>query len=216
MAFDINSFNNWSSGAAKGAKSWSYSSSTDTLATILADDYFLAVNGGLSADDLIYVVASDGKGNFYVASSSSTTVTLGATDGITVSRVTLSAAEVLLLATTPIELVAAPGAGKILMFDACQIQLDYNVTAYTEAGDNLAVAYTDASGVEVSQAIEMTGFITLTADASTRGRAKNNPIVLNSGCENQALVLKNSGSNFAGGGDSPLVVDTFYRIVNGV
>ena len=216
MAFDINSFNNWSSGAAKGPKAWAYSSTVDTLATILADDYFLSVHGSLSVDDVIYIVGSDGKGNFYVASSSSTTVTLGSSDGVAVVRTTVTAAEVLLLATTQKELVAAPGAGKILMFEGCHIQLDYGTVAYTESNDNLVVAYTSAAGVVVSQIIEMTGFITLTADSSTRGFPSINPIVANSANENAPLVLDNNNANFGNAGDSPLIVDTFFRVVNGV
>ncbi len=216
MAFDINSFNNWSSGAAKGPKSWAYSSSTDTLATIVTDDYFLSVAGSLSADDLIYCAGSDGKGTFAVFVATSTSVKLGASDGATVNRVVITSAEVLLLATTPKVLVPAPGAGKIAIFEGCHVQLDYNSVAYTESSDNLVVAYTNAAGVVVSQVIEMTGFITLTADSSTRGFPAINPIVANTGCANQALVLDNNNANFGNDGDSTLTVDTFYRIVNAV
>jgi len=216
MAFVLNKFNNWSSGAAKGPKQFAYVSTDDTLATIIADDYFLEVTNALAADDLIYIVGTDGKGTFTVLASSATTVTLGSSDGLVVSRVTVTSAEVLLLATTPKELVAAPGAGKILLFEGCHIQLDYNSVAYTESADNLVVAYTNAAGVVVSQIIEMTGFITLTADSSTRGFAAINPIVANTGNENQALVLDNNNANFGGAGDSPLIIDTFYKVINGV
>ena len=216
MAFDINDLNNWTSGAAAGPRSWAYVSTADTLATILADDYFLEAGNGLSANDLIYCVGTDGKGTFTVSSSSATSVVMGASDGVAVARVTVTAAEVLLLATTPKELVAAPGADKILIFEGCSIQLDWVGVAYTEAADNLVVVYTNAAGVVVSQVIEMTGFITLVADSSTRGFPVINPIVANSAAENQALVLDNNNANFGNAGDSPLVIDTFYRVVNGV
>jgi hypothetical protein len=216
MAFDIDDFNNWSSGAANGPRYWAYVSASDTLATILADDYFVTVGNALAADDLIYCVGSDGQGTFTVATASATAVTMGSSSGIATTRTTIAAAAVLLLATTPAELVPAPGAGKILYFEGCHIQLDWGTVAYTEAGDNLVVKYTNAAGVAVSTVIEMTGFITLVADSSTRGLPVLDAIVANTGNENQALVLDNNNANFGNAGDSPLVVDTFYRVINGV
>lgn len=216
MAFILNNFNNWTSGAAVGPRSWAYENTADTLATILANDYFLPVGNGLDANDLIYCVGSDGRGTFTVSAASGTAVVMGESEGQAVARVTVTAAEVLLLATTVKELVAAPGANKILVFEGCHIQLDWVGVAYTEAADNLVVNYTNAAGVTVSQVIEMTGFITLVADSSTRGFPAINPIVANTGAENQALVLDNNNANFGNAGDSPLVIDTFYRVINGV
>lgn len=215
MAFDIDNFNNWTSGAANGPRYWAYESTADTLATILADDYFVDVGNALDANDLIYCVGSDGEGTFAVSSASATSVVLGASSGIAHSRVTIATADVLLLATTPYELVPAPGAGKILYFEGALFQLDYNSVQYTEAGDNLAVKYTNAAGVAVSTTVECTGFIDQAADTSVRGLPVLNAIVANAANENQALVLDNLGNNF-GAGNSALVVDTFYRVVNGV
>lgn len=214
MAFDIDDFNNWSSGAANGPKYWAYVSTADTLATILADDYFVTVGQSLTANDLIYCVGTDGEGTFKVSAASATAVTMGSSSGVATVRVTIPTASVLLL-TTPYELVPAPGAGKILVFDSVHLQLDYATTQYTEAGDNLGVKYTNAAGVQVSSTIECTGFIDQAADTSTRGVAVTDAIVANAANENQALVLDNLNANFAAG-DSPLIVDTFYRVVNGV
>lgn len=214
MAFQIDNFNNWTSGAANGPRYWAYESTTDTLATCLADDYFVTVGNALDADDLIYIKASDGAGTFSVSSASATSVVMGASDGVAVSRVTIPTASVLAL-TTPYELVAAPGAGKILYFEGALLQIDYNSIAYTEAGDNMAVKYTNAAGVTVSTTIEATGFIDATADTSVRALPLLNAIVANAAAENQALVLDNTGNNYAAG-NSDLVVDTFYRVVNGV
>lgn len=215
MAFDIDDFNNWSSGAANGPKYWAYVSTGDTMATILADDYFVDVGQSLTANDLIYIVGSDGEGTFVVSSASATSVVMGASSGVAHTRVTIPTASVLLLATTPYELVPAPGAGKILYFEGAHFQLDYATTQYTEAGDNLGVKYTNAAGVQVSTTVECTGFIDQAADTSTRALAVLDAIVANAANENQALVLDNLNANFAAG-DSALIVDTFYRVVNGV
>lgn len=216
MAFDINSFNNVTSGAAKGNRLWSYNSSTDTLATVVADDYFLTVTNSLTANDLIYVVASNGTGWFFVNSATSSTVTLGSSEGAAHVKVDITSAEVLALRATPKELVAAPGANKILVFESILLQVNYNSAAYTESSDNMAVRYTNGSGVIVSSTIEATGFVDATADASVRGVAITDAIVANSAAENKALVLHNTGDGEYASGNSPLVADVFYRVVNGV
>ena len=140
---------------------------------------------------------------------------MGNSEGLAVTRVTIPTASVLLLATTAYELVPAPGANKILCYEGGVFQLDYNSVQYTEAGDNLGVKYTDASGVQVSTTVEATGFIDQAADTTARALPVLNAIVANSACENKALVLDNLGNNY-GAGNSALVVDTFFRVVLGV
>ena len=215
MAFDINSFNNVTSGAAKGVKIWAYTSSADTLATAIANDYLLAVYGALTEGDLIYIKASDASGWYVVLSASASAVTLGASEGAGHARVEVTSAELLALATTPKELVPAPGANKILMYEGATLQIDFETIQYAESGDNMAVKYTDASGVAVSETIECTGFITASADTMVRSIPVKDAIVANAAAENQALVLDNIGTNFTSG-DSPVYVDVYYRVVNGV
>lgn len=219
MAFDINGFNNVTSGAAASARHYSYKTTSDTLATCLADDYFLDLGSALAADDLVRVVASDGSGTFVVASASSSTVVMGSSEGLAHLRVTVSSAEMLALATTAKELVPAPGSGKMALFDYAALQVDYNSAAYAFSApgspDDLAVRYTDGSGVIVSSTITASGFVTATADTTTHAVALADAIVANSAAENKALVLDNTGGNYTTG-DSPVVVDVYYRVVAGV
>jgi hypothetical protein len=129
------------------------------------------------------------------------------------ANVSLTNAMVLALRATPIELVAAPGAGKFLEFISAEIIFDY-VGAYTESADNLAVKYENGSGVQVSQDIETTGFLDATADTKTNALAKINTITAKTGCENKALVLHNTGDGEFGGGNAAnaLRVRTAYRV----
>jgi len=60
MAFEIDHFNNSSSGAAFGPRVWAYISDTDSVATIAADAYFNEIFGTMSLGDLIYIIGSDG------------------------------------------------------------------------------------------------------------------------------------------------------------
>jgi hypothetical protein len=167
---------------------------------------------GSSAADPVFATAS--------STLSSITNTLGAgtfaqdisENWLRVATVNIATGDVLTMATTPIELVAAPGAGKFVEFLSAQIILNYNSVPYTEAGDNMAIRYTDGAGVIVSQTVECTGFIDQVADTITNAIPKADAIVAASGAVNQALVLDNVGSNF-GAGNSDLIVKVSYRVI---
>lgn len=60
MAFNINAFDNVTSGSSLGPRIWSYGSATDTLAEIAASGYFDAVKFRIEDKDLVYVSGSDG------------------------------------------------------------------------------------------------------------------------------------------------------------
>jgi hypothetical protein len=132
---------------------------------------------------------------------------------VRVAEVDLTNTNVLALRATPIELVAAPGAGYVLEFISAVLFFDYTA-AYTESADNLAVRYTDGSGVVVSVAIEATGFVDATADTFTNAIAIKDTITAKTGCDNKALVLHNTGDGEYGGGNASNVlrVKTSYRV----
>ena len=135
-----------------------------------------------------------------------------AEDTIQTITVTISTAELLALATTPKQLVAAPGADKVVQFLGAELVLNYAGVAYTESGDNMAVKYENAAGVAVSDTIECTGFIDATADTLTNAVPVKDVIVAATGCVNKALVMDNIGSNFAAG-TSPVDVIVAYKVV---
>jgi hypothetical protein len=148
------------------------------------------------------------------ATSNTATIALDATVPQQ-AQVTLTAAEVKALATKPIELVAAPAAGKALVFLGATFKLVYGSEVFAEAGDNLGIKYTDAAGVQVSATIETTGFIDQSANTYTSGIAANDAIVVATGAEAKALVLDNLNANITGNAsnDSTLVVSVLYRVV---
>lgn len=75
-----------------------------------------------------------------------------------VADVTIPTADVLTLNATPFELIPAPGAGKAIIFEGAVLTKAAG-TAYANiaAGEDLALKYTDGSGLDVAVA-EMTGF----------------------------------------------------------
>ncbi len=109
------------------------------------------------------------------------------------AEVEISSAEILALFTTPKELVAAPGAGKVLELISLQLAYDYLTTAYTVTGaTNLQVKYTDASGAAVSTTQAVTGMIDQATDqlrALDKLEASVTPVV------NAALVLTLAGAD---------------------
>lgn len=198
-----------------GPAMFTYASDSDSAATIAAADYFADVVYSLAVGDYIWADGSDTNQILQVSAvdRDAGTVSTGEVGVATETRVvTVSSAELLALATTPKELVPAPGAGKFIQFVSAQFVLNYNSAAYTEAGDNLGIKYTNASGVQVSNTIEMTGFIDQTADTLTNAVSASDVIVAASGAVNQALVLDNLGSNFAAG-DSPVDVIVNYKVL---
>lgn len=227
------------SGNTEALTVWVYNGtstgSNETLATITASGYFDNFqqnltsgneSGPLKANDLIFIHGNDGNGTYKV-SSVTTNVTVAAselepnsvgndeleTDTIQYAEVTITAAEMKDLTSNPKELVAAPGAGNVIQFLGAQLVLDYNSAAYTEAGDNMAIKFENASGTIASETIESTGFVDQTADTLTNAIPKKDVIVAASGSVNKALVLDNTGSDFAAG-DSPVRVQTVYRVMS--
>lgn len=184
------------------------------------DTNLVATSAG--TDGQLFVGATSADPAFATAASADSSIafTLGANtvdfavdeSYLQLATVTISTAELLALATSPKELVAAPGADKIVQFVGATLVLDYNSILYAESGDNMGIKYENAAGVQVSEDIEMTGFIDQTADTVTNAVPKKDAIVAASGCVNKALVMDNLGSNFTNG-NSPVDVRIAYRIV---
>lgn len=131
-------------------------------------------------------------------------------------KVTLTNAEIKALRATPKSLVAAPGAGYVLQFVSAVLKLKAGTNVLTESADNLAIKYTNGSGVAVSETIEATGFIDQSADTQTQTNAIKDAIVASASAENKALVLHNTGDGeYAGNAaaDATMNVYITYRIV---
>lgn len=133
--------------------------------------------------------------------------------GVRYTDVQVTTAQVLALNATPISLVAAPGAGRVLIFEGAFLHLDYNATAYggIAAGEDLAISYTNGSGQEVGRC-ETTGFLDATADAIRWVPAQSTTAAVNqiTPVANAALVISLLVGEITTG-DSPLNVRTFYR-----
>lgn len=131
------------------------------------------------------------------------------------ATINLTNANIKALRATPITLVAAQGASKVLEFVSAVLRLDYGANVLTESADNMAVRYDNGAGAIVSQAIEATGFIDAAADTITNALPKIDAIVAQASGANKALVLHNTGDGEYGGNagaDTVMVVKVAYRV----
>lgn len=134
---------------------------------------------------------------------------------IKVDIVNLTNADIKALRASPKTLVAAPGANKSIEMISAVLKLTAGSEALSESTDNMAIRYTNGSGVIVSETIEATGFIDQTANIFTNAIPKKDAIVAATGALNQALVLHNIGDSEYGGNasnDATMAVHIVYRI----
>ncbi len=129
--------------------------------------------------------------------------------------VVITNAQLKVLRATPKTLVAAPGSTRLLQFTGGVLILKAGANVLAETADNLAIKYTDGSGVAVSQTIECTGFIDQSVDTITNILPKVDAIVAKTAGLGKALVLHNTGdgewtANAAA--DATLVVRLAYRV----
>lgn len=123
-------------------------------------------------------------------------------------QVTVPTASVLLLNTTPYSLVAAPGAGKIILVDEITAKLVFNTIAYTGA-NALEFRYTDGSGAKVTADLA-SSFID-SASGTNYATVKSIVTALTP-VANAAIVVRVPTAD-PGAGNSAIVFSVKYRVV---
>jgi len=130
------------------------------------------------------------------------------------ATVHITSAEILLLATTQIELIPAPGADKVTQVLAIEMILDYGSNVFTEptAPDDLEVVYDTAGGTSIADVIG--DFIIHNADNFAHPQIKDVAGAAVTTMVNKAVVLDNNGENYGGnaGDDSELTVNCTYVV----
>ncbi len=119
------------------------------------------------------------------------------------------------LNATPVTMIAAPGAGKMIVVHRVIWYLDYATAAFdaAAAGDTLVAKYTDGSGTAATAAIAGNTFGGASADtvAVAPGAAA---IDAATGCVNAPLVAHiNTGEWYSAAGGSALRWHAFYSVV---
>ncbi len=125
--------------------------------------------------------------------------------------VTIATAAVKTLNATPVQLVAAPGAGKYIEAVSIHWWLDFATVGYDAAavGDTLEAKYTNGAGAAVVDAVAGNAIGAAAADYHVTVQAVPEVIPV----ANAAIVAHiNVGEWFAAAGDSPLKAEVFYRV----
>ena len=123
-------------------------------------------------------------------------------------EVTLTSAQILAMNATPIELIAAPGPGKILEFVSAILFLDHGGTDYANGGD-IVVRSSSAAQVTVSGTLTSAASINLAHDNYAMMQALNAAIMLAAEVD-EALELYSDTDHITGDGVARIKV--MYRV----
>lgn len=133
------------------------------------------------------------------------------TEVLVVQQGTIATGDVATMNATPVEMVAAPGAGYYIDVQSIHWFLDFESAAYdaAAAGDTLAAKYTDAAGAEVVDNVAGDAIGAAAADYHT----KVAPVAEVIPVDNAAIVAHiNTGEWYAAAGDSPLKYEIRYAV----
>ncbi len=209
------------------SRDWGYSPSivrittTDTLATVIANGYLLTqadeievLNKGAftwETGDMVAIVYSGGKG-FFNYSVDSAGLGLLTPEGASQSQTSLTSAQIRAMSVTPVQLVAAPGSNRIVVPVAYQFTYLFDTAQYAAGG---------AIGVEYGNTAALAGpaASTTLAAATFNGYAASNTFTLTpdvtdtlANVVNAGLFLSNTVGAFTTGAGS-LKVNTLYMVV---
>ena len=137
-------------------------------------------------------------------------------DGITAGKVfekevSLTSTQVRAMSTAPIELVAAPGPGKIIEFVSAVLFLDHDGGGDYATGGNIVVRSSSAAQVTVSGTLTSAASINLAHDNYAMIEALNAAVMLAAEVD-EALELYASADHITG--TSPARIKVTYRILD--
>lgn len=183
------------------ATQWYCPGAAAAAATVAQLDFVAGVTAGTAAASKALVLDANSK-----------------LDGLPLikrSLTALSLANLQALAGTPIQVVAAPGAGKFIQVLGWRFRTIFVTTAIDDAaGDgNLILKYAAGSTIDVMEADGL-----VDAAATTQGISGNltELLVAETAIDNIAIQISNDGAEYTivGVGDSTAEVEVFYRILD--
>jgi hypothetical protein len=234
MAFDIQYMAKVSSsGNPQGLNVWSYNGATtggadDTLAEIVASAYFnnfqqkltATASGPLQVGDTLIVTGSDTNGmyKFDSITTNVTCVEFAAAGGdatmVLNNRTSITLAAFIASNTTPVELLAAPGAGFKHIVHRAALTIDYGGTVLAAGGTVLVTYGTAADDTSAFATSNQSAATIIAATADTMfGLSPVDTTLIDSDTVNAALSLSTQTQDFTGGTGSTYELDLWYSTV---
>ena len=134
-----------------------------------------------------------------------------ADDELKVATVSLSAANIIGMNASPVEIVAAPGAGKIILVDQFLMSFTYGTTQFTGGGD-YRIEYGGVTGTNIMSVAGDANVIKAAAnDLEFFGNVAASQVYSLSHI-NSAVNITNAGAAFADG-DGTLKIFIRYRVI---
>ena len=155
-----------------------------------------------NSNDLVLLTDTSSSKATKTASVSSL-LSIGLAQDINTTKVTVSSAEILDLHNTPIELVASPGANKIIQILSAMAYVDFNSVIYVKK--NLELIYTGATRATfewTNAVLSASGDFGEYAKLATLPSAEVNTAV--------QLSIDTATAN----GDSPITIYTTYKTID--
>jgi hypothetical protein len=122
--------------------------------------------------------------------------------------VSLTAAQIIAMGTTPVQLIAAPASGKCVIVDNITFKMTTTATAFT-GGGAVEFRYTNASGTKVTADVAAA---VVTAGAGVSFTNVRGIEASTTGTVDAAIVIRNATAAFAAGTGSA-VVSIDYHVV---
>lgn len=127
--------------------------------------------------------------------------------------VTITNAQMLALSTTPVELIPAPGAGKLIIVDRIVAKHNYSTAAFSDT--NLTIGYDDGADVTVAT-IDATNFLNGVSASATRPLISPvdaaTAVDTSAQIENENIAITAAANPTTGGGT--LTLDIFYYVIS--
>lgn len=122
-------------------------------------------DSGFSVGAMFILENADANLNAIYQNVGTSSASVWVTVGAQILAISLTSAQIKALHTTPISIVSAQGAGKVIVIDEIVLKNTFNANAF--AGANAIEArYTDGSGAKVTADFPSTGFINIASGSA--------------------------------------------------